>query len=364
MKDDLTLLNDKDLYNANIASFTSLLSPRELWQRYPLTEKARATVLRGRRSIEAILRGEDSRPFIIVGPCSIHDTNAALEYANKLASLAEEVQDYLLLVMRVYFEKPRTTTGWKGLINDPDLDDTFDIEKGLSLARQMMITINEKGLAIGTEALDPHCPQYIGDLVSWTAIGARTSESQTHREMSSGLSTPVGFKNGTDGSLEIAINAIKSAAGQHRFLGLDPDGRSAITTTRGNAFGHIVLRGGNKGPNYDSVNVALCEQELREQGLKPNIVVDCSHANSNKDHNLQPLVFQNVIGQIIAGNHHIVGLMLESNLFAGKQTIPKDLHELRYGVSITDACMDWLTTQKIIRQARDELARAQLSYRF
>jgi 3-deoxy-7-phosphoheptulonate synthase len=257
--------------------------------------------------------------------------------------------------MRVYFEKPRTTTGWKGLINDPHMNDSFDIEEGLQLARRVLLDINELGLPTGTEALDPISPQYLSDLIAWSAIGARTTESQTHREMASGLSTPVGFKNGTDGGLLVAINALLSVSRPHSFLGIDQDGQVAVIRTKGNRYGHIVLRGGAKGPNYDSVTIALVEKELARNSLPANIVVDCSHANSNKDPSLQPLVMNDVVHQVIEGNQSIVGTMLESNINAGNQPIPADLSQLKYGVSVTDACIDWASTEKLLRDARQKL---------
>jgi 3-deoxy-7-phosphoheptulonate synthase len=257
--------------------------------------------------------------------------------------------------MRVYFEKPRTTTGWKGLINDPHMNDSFDIEEGLQRARRVLLDINELGLPTGTEALDPISPQYLSDLIAWSAIGARTTESQTHREMASGLSTPVGFKNGTDGGLLVAVNALLSVSKPHSFLGIDQDGQVAVIRTKGNRYGHIVLRGGAKGPNYDSVTIALVEKELARNSLPANIVVDCSHANSNKDPSLQPLVMNDVVHQVIEGNQSIVGTMLESNINAGSQPIPADLSRLKYGVSVTDACIDWTSTEKLLRDARQKL---------
>lgn len=340
--------------NINVVSQELLLTPAEIKNRLPLSETAEQTVLAGRAAMQRILDRQDPRLFVVLGPCSIHDPKAALDYAQRLKKLAEEVSDTLFIVMRVYFEKPRTTTGWKGLINDPDMDDSFHIEKGLHTARSLLLELAEMGLPTGTEALDPISPQYIGDLISWTAIGARTTESQTHREMSSGLSTPVGFKNGTDGSLTVAINALLSVSRPHSFLGIDQDGQCAIIRTRGNRYGHVVLRGGNK-PNYDSVTITLCEQELAAKKLPTNIVVDCSHANSSKDPSLQPLVMNDCVNQIVEGNQSIVGLMIESNLEWGNQSIPEDLCQLKYGVSVTDACVDWATTEKMLREARDKL---------
>ena len=341
--------------NLNIEAFEPMPTPAEIHARLPLTASVEETVLTGRRTIEAILDRHDPRLFVIVGPCSIHDPIAGLDYARRLKTLADEVAETLFLVMRVYFEKPRTATGWKGFINDPRMDDSFHIEEGIYKAREFLLAVNELGLPAGTEALDPITPQYLGDLVSWTAIGARTSESQTHREMASGLSTPVGFKNGTDGSVETAVNAILSASKRHSFLGINMEGRSAIVRTKGNRYGHLVLRGGGGRPNYDSVSVALAEETLAKAGLPKNIVIDCSHANSYKDPARQPLVLHDVINQIRLGNESIVGLMIESFLEAGNQPIPDDLSKLRYGCSVTDACVDWPTTVKMIRAAHEVL---------
>jgi 3-deoxy-7-phosphoheptulonate synthase len=284
----------------------------------------------------------------------VHDIKAAKEYALKLSALAAEVSDTLYIIMRVYFEKPRTTVGWKGLINDPHLNDTFKIEEGLHIGRQLLIDVTEMGLPTSTEALDPISPQYMQDLITWSAIGARTTESQTHREMASGLSSSVGFKNGTDGGLEVALNAINSAKNPHRFLGMNNDGEVAVVHTTGNQYAHMVLRGGSKGPNYDSVHIKVTEDELEKNGIRPNIMVDCSHANSNKDHNLQPLVMENVANQIVEGNESIIGLMVESNLEAGNQSA-SNLDELQYGVSITDKCIDWETTERSLREMRDKI---------
>lgn len=351
----MSLPIDSELHNVNISTQTRLCSPRVLAEQLPVPPTAKLTVLQARQTVKNILERRDPRKIIVIGPCSIHDTSAALEYARRLRLLAERVKDTFFIVMRVYFEKPRTTTGWKGLINDPDLNDTFDLAKGLRVARRLLIQINNMGLPVGTEALDPISPQYIGDLISWTAIGARTAESQTHREMSSGLSTPVGFKNSTDGSLEVAINAIESASRGHSFLGVDSDGFTAIIRSRGNAHTHVVLRGGNKGPNYDSVNVTLCANRLKEKGLPANLMIDCSHANSNKDPQLQPLVFKNIIEQIADGSDDIIGAMIESHLHAGNQKLGKDLSKLAYGVSITDGCIDWATTEFAILEAQQLL---------
>lgn len=343
------------LDNVNIASQELLITPEQLKNEIPLTDAAIKTVTEGRETINNILDRKDHRLFIVVGPCSIHDIKAAKEYALKLKALADEVSDTLYLVMRVYFEKPRTTVGWKGLINDPHLDDSFDIQQGLHIGRQLLIDISEIGLPTATEALDPISPQYLQDTISWSAIGARTTESQTHREMSSGLSVAIGFKNGTDGGLGVAMNALNSVSHPHSFLGINREGQVSIIRTKGNPYSHVVLRGGGGKPNYDSVNVALCEQELEKSGLKKNIMIDCSHANSNKDANLQPLVMHDVSHQILDGNKSIVGLMVESNLNFGNQSIPSDLTQLKYGVSVTDACIDWATTEKSIREMHTKL---------
>jgi 3-deoxy-7-phosphoheptulonate synthase len=341
--------------DVNVVSQDLLPTPAEVKRELPLPDRARKTVMAGRTAIQAILDHKDPRLFVVVGPCSIHDTTAALDYARRLKTLAQRVSQTLLIVMRVYFEKPRTTVGWKGLINDPYMDDSFHIEKGLFLARGLLLELAEMGLPAGTEALDPIMPQYLSDLITWTAIGARTSESQTHREMASGLSTPVGFKNATEGSLSVAINALHSAAQPHHFLGVNQEGLSTVVHTAGNRYGHVVLRGGGGQTNYDSVHIALCEKTLSEAGLPANIVVDCSHGNSNKDPALQLLVAQNCVNQILEGNRSIVGLMLESHLKWGRQDIPEDLSKLEYGMSVTDACMDWETTEALLLEAHERL---------
>ncbi|MGB0866985.1 MAG: 3-deoxy-7-phosphoheptulonate synthase [Granulosicoccaceae bacterium] len=342
------------LENTRIAACTPLLSPSELHALYPLSDTAANNVAKGRKEVRDILDGKDHRLMVISGPCSIHDTEAALDYAKRLKALSEKVQDNLLLVMRVYFEKPRTTVGWKGFVNDPDMNDSFDLEKGLKQARQLLATLAEMDIPTATEALDPISPQYLGDLFSWSAIGARTSESQTHREMSSGLSTPVGFKNGTDGSLQIAINAWQSAASPHRFMGIDENGKVSVLETRGNPHGHIILRGG-KEPNYDASHVAAIEAELDKAKLPAKLVVDCSHGNSYKNHELQPTVAKDAAEQIVAGNRSILGLMLESHINAGAQKL-LDRANLQYGVSITDACIDWETTETLLLEMSEQLA--------
>jgi 3-deoxy-7-phosphoheptulonate synthase len=336
------------LENVNISSHEVLITPDQLKTEIPLTDKAIESISEGRQTINNILDRKDHRVFVVIGPCSIHDVDAAKEYAKKLKTLSDKVGDTLYLVMRVYFEKPRTTVGWKGLINDPHLNDSFEVEEGLHIGRQLLIDIADIGLPTATEALDPISPQYLQDTISWSAIGARTTESQTHREMSSGLSVAVGFKNGTDGGLGVAMNALNSASHPHSFLGINREGQVSVVRTKGNPYSHVVLRGGGGKTNYDSVNVALCEQELEKSGLNKNIMIDCSHANSNKDANLQPLVMQDVSNQIMDGNKSIVGIMVESNLNFGNQSIPENLSDLKYGVSVTDACIDWAATEKSI----------------
>ncbi len=346
----------KQLENTNVEDFYLLASPQKIHQEFPAPLRSVETVFEGRETLRNILDGKDRRLFVVMGPCSIHDIKAALEYAQKLKKLAHQVQDRLFLVMRVYFEKPRTTVGWKGLINDPYMDDSFKIEEGLKIARKLLLDVTSLGLPTATEALDPITPQYLTEMICWSAIGARTTESQTHREMASGLSTPVGFKNGTDGNIEVAINAMKSALRPHNFLGIDPEGRISVFKTRGNAYSHIVLRGGNKKSNYDADSVKHCEQVLEKEGLRKKIMVDCSHGNSGKDPRRQPLVFQNVIDQVVAGNQSIVGMMVESNLLEGSQVIPEDLSQLKYGVSVTDKCIDWATTEKMILEGYEKLS--------
>ena len=343
------------IHNINVASQQVLVAPAALRDRVNVSNEVYDQVAQTRSVIEAILDRKDHRLVVVVGPCSIHDVDAAMDYARRLKLLADKVSDTLYIVMRVYFEKPRTTVGWKGLINDPHLDDSFDIEAGLTIGRTVLRDILELGLPTATEALDPITPQYLQDLISWTAIGARTTESQTHREMASGLSSAVGFKNGTDGGLDVAVNAMKSVSNPHRFLGINSDGKVSVFKTRGNRYGHVVLRGGSGGPNYDSVHIALCEEALEKASLPRNIMVDCSHANSEKKPELQPLVADNVASQILEGNDSIIGLMLESNINAGNQSIPSDLKELKYGVSVTDGCIDWPTTEHLLLSMADKL---------
>ncbi|MCH1493379.1 MAG: 3-deoxy-7-phosphoheptulonate synthase [Luminiphilus sp.] len=343
------------VHNVNVAAQKILVSPAALRDTVGVSDELHDQVASTRQAIEDILDRADHRLMVVVGPCSIHDVDAAMEYARKLKAVADKVSDTLMIIMRVYFEKPRTTVGWKGLINDPHLDDSFDIEAGLTIGRTLLRDILELGLPTATEALDPITPQYLQDLISWSAIGARTTESQTHREMASGLSSAVGFKNGTDGGLDVAINAMRSVCNPHRFLGINSEGKVSVFETRGNRYGHVVLRGGSSGPNYDSVHIALCEQALENAALPRNIMVDCSHANTDKQPQLQPLVADNVANQIIEGNQSIVGLMLESNLKAGNQKIPEDLSALEYGVSVTDACIDWPTTEALLLEMADKL---------
>lgn len=348
-------MNSQDLENINVSSFAAMPTPEELHRDLPISEAAAEMVDAGREALKRILDRKDQRLIVVVGPCSIHDPEAGLDYARRLKALQEEVKDELLLVMRVYFEKPRTTTGWKGFINDPAMNDSFQVDVGMRKARQFLLDVCELGLPTATEALDPISPQYLGDLITWTAIGARTTESQTHREMSSGLSTPVGFKNGTDGDISIAINAILSASHPHAFLGLNGQGKVSIVRTRGNQYGHVVLRGGDGRPNYDTVSVNIAEQALKKAGLPANIIVDCSHANSYKKPELQPLVMADVINQIINGNRALLGVMIESNIVAGNQKIPEDLTQLKYGCSVTDACIDWDSTANMLRDAARRL---------
>ena len=344
-------MTTQNIENINVASFDAMPTPEEVHRRLPISDAAEASVLSGRETIRAILEKRDPRVFVVVGPCSIHDPKAAMDYARRLKVLADEVKDSLYIVMRVYFEKPRTAVGWKGYINDPYMDDSFRVDEGMVKARELLIAINELGLPAGTEALDPISPQYTADLIAWYAVGARTTESQTHREMASGLSAPVGFKNGTDGGLEVATNAMISAASPHSFLGVNGQGRIAIVRTAGNKHAHIVLRGGGGKPNYDAVAVGVTEQALSKSKLPQNIVVDCSHANSFKKPEMQPAVLGECVAQIRDGNRSIVGLMIESNLVAGNQSIPADLSKLVYGQSVTDGCIDWANTEKSLRDA-------------
>jgi 3-deoxy-7-phosphoheptulonate synthase len=341
------------LVDTNIAGHASLPAPRQVAKLLPASPACLETVARGRREIREILNGRDDRLFLVVGPCSIHDSAAAYEYAERLRGLAEKVKGRFALVMRVYFEKPRTTVGWKGLINDPRMDGSFRIEEGLKAARALLRRVTRLGLPAATEALDPVSPQYLSDLVSWHAIGARTTESQTHRELASGLSTPVGFKNGTDGDVQVAVDAICSAAAPHHFLGVDPRGQVSVYRTKGNPDCHAVLRGGRK-TNYDRASVLYAAEKLKTAGRNARLMVDCSHGNSGKDHRRQPGVFDACLEQVRAGSSPICGLMLESNIFEGRQDVPKDpagRARLRYGVSVTDACLGWKDTERLILAA-------------
>ena len=343
------------LGDINVISQDVLITPDQLKKDMPVSDKAREIVVHGRDTVRNIMDRKDKRLLVVIGPCSIHNVEEAKDYAAKLKVLADKVSETLFIVMRVYFEKPRTTVGWKGLINDPHLNDSFQIEEGLHIGRQLLIDLAEIGLPTATEALDPISPQYLQELISWSAIGARTTESQTHREMSSGLSVAIGFKNGTDGGLSVAVNALQSVSHPHSFLGINHEGQVAIIRTKGNPYGHVVLRGGGGKPNYDSVNVAICERRLEKESLQQNIMIDCSHANSSKDPALQTLVMKNVTNQIIDGNQSIMGLMIESNLGWGNQKIPANLADLQYGVSVTDACIDWDTTEKSILEMHNKL---------
>ena len=340
-----------------VKEYVALMTPKSLKEELPITTEANDTVAASREAICNILNREDKRLLVIAGPCSIHDEKAALEYAQRLRDLRDRVSDTLYIVMRVYFEKPRTTIGWKGLINDPNLDGTCDMVAGLRKARQLLLDIIDMGVPTATEMLEPITPQYVDDLVSWSAIGARTTESQTHREMASGLSMPVGFKNSTDGNLASAINAMVAARAPQSFLGIDQAGRTCVVKTTGNELGHVVLRGGKR-PNYDPISIEQTRLSLIEKGLPEAIVVDCSHANSMKKYQGQAIVWKNVVDQVISGSEALVGLMLESNLFQGNQKFSRDLSELKYGVSITDECISWETTEQLVLGAHEKLKKA------
>jgi len=346
------------IQNLRVKEAVRLLTPRALKTELPLSEASAQTVVNSREAIQRILRQEDPRLLVVVGPCSIHDAKGALDYGKRLAALRKEVAGQMEIVMRVYFEKPRTTIGWKGLINDPHLDGSQDIETGLKQARRLLLELTALGLPAATEFLDPIIPQYIDDLVTWAAIGARTTESQTHREMASGLSMPVGFKNGTDGSLQIALDAMVSSRTSHSFLGIDQDGVTSIIRTTGNPVGHVVLRGGRSRTNYDAASLKEAEAKLREAGLPPVFMVDCSHANSGKQHARQEEVWRSVIEQRIAGTRSLIGLMVESYLKEGSQPFPQEPAKLCYGVSITDACLGWDATERMLRWAGQKLASA------
>jgi len=340
----------------NVVETRALPSPAALLRELPKTEAQADFVTRSRREIHRLIFTDDKRFLLILGPCSIHDVEAGREYARRLATLAKEVSDRIMIVMRVYFEKPRTTVGWKGLIMDPHLDGSHDIAAGLRLARSFLRDVLDLGVPTATELLDPITPQYIADLICWSAIGARTAESQTHRQMASGLSMPLGFKNGTDGSISTAINAIKAAAQPHTFLGINLDGSASAIVTRGNPDCHTVLRGGTAGPNYSPAHIAQTEQLLAKAGLPKSILVDCSHDNSAKQPERQPEVLREILQQVTSGNSSIMGAMIESNLGVGNQPFPVPKEQLRYGVSITDACIDWTTTEALVRELHAALA--------
>lgn len=335
--------------NLHVREVARLIAPSSLKAELPVSEASNLTVVTTRRNVTRIIERQDSRLLVVVGPCSIHDRRGAREYGAKLKTLRQELAGEMEIVMRVYFEKPRTTIGWKGLINDPHLDGTYDIETGIRQARELLLELTSAGLPTATEFLDPIIPQYIDDLVTWAAIGARTTESQTHREMASGLSMPVGFKNGTDGSLQVAVDAMQSARTPHSFLGIDQDGVTSVIRTTGNPVGHMVLRGGRSRPNYDAASIRDAEAKLAKAGLPPVLMVDCSHANSGKQHANQEVVWRSLIEQRASGTLSITGAMLESNLFEGNQPFPKKPSELKYGVSITDACLGWDTTERLLR---------------
>lgn len=349
MTDNENRAENLPVENLRVIGVTRLISPAQIKAQLPARESHVGLVSDARATARAILSGEDDRMLVVAGPCSIHEPESALDYARRLAALAREVSDRYFVVMRVYFEKPRTTVGWKGLINDPHLDDSCDVANGIALARKLLLDILDLGLPAGTEFLDPIIPQYTADLISWAAIGARTTESQTHREMASGLSMPVGFKNGTDGSIQTAIDAMKSARAPHSFLGIDQDGATSIVTTEGNPDSHIVLRGGRNGGNYHPHHVAAACEALSHSGLHPALMVDCSHANSGKDPRRQPDVWSSILSQRAGGRREIIGAMLESHIHEGSQPLGTGLADLQYGVSITDACMSWESTERLLR---------------
>lgn len=351
------------VFNLNIKQIDPLPTPAMIKEELPITDRAADLVAKSREEIQDIIQGRDQRMLAIIGPCSIHDRKAAREYALKLQKLREEVQDEIVIVMRVYFEKPRTTVGWKGLINDPHLDGTYEVVEGLKLARAILLEFTDEiGLACSTEMLDPVAPQYLADLITWSAIGARTTESQIHREMASGLSMPVGFKNSTTGDLQVAINGIKSSLSPHSFIGINQEeGKACVFHTRGNKDAHLVMRGGSRGPNYTEEHIKAAEQQLENARIETGIMVDCSHANSNKDHTKQAVVLEDIIKQKKEGNKSIVGFMLESNLEGGNQPIPEDRSLLKYGVSITDKCVNWETTEEIVKKAAEELKKLKVA---
>jgi len=346
---------DSQIHNTNIASEAVITSPNDLSKKLPTTQKGKKNIMAAREVVSDILSRKDSRLMVIVGPCSIHNLEAAKEYAHKLKNLSEELKESLYIVMRVYFEKPRTTIGWKGLISDPDMDNSLDVDKGLYQSRQFLTWLADLGMPAATEALNPITPQYLADLISWCAIGARTTESQTHREMSSGLSMTVGIKNGTDGNLKMAVNAIKACSSPQSFLGINDEGQISTFKAKGNKSSHIILRGGVK-PNYHSKDIERCEKLLQKNDLPERIMVDCSHDNSNQDYRLQGNVVEEISAQIVAGNKSIFGIMLESNLFSGNQKILDNQNEMKYGVSVTDGCIDWEETQSILRRLAETIS--------
>ena len=352
----LVMATTSDLH---VVETRPLVAPALLHQDLAPDASALNTVTSARKRIQAILRGDDQRLLAVVGPCSVHDVAAAREYAERLAPIRERLKDRLEVVMRVYFEKPRTTVGWKGLINDPHLDGSYDINTGLRRARGLLLDLAREGMPAATELLDPVVPQYIADLISWTAIGARTTESQTHREMASGLSMPIGYKNSTDGSATIAINAMQAASKPHHFLGINRDGQASIVSTTGNPDGHLVLRGGNRGSNYHVDAVSEAAAELKKYGLENRLMVDCSHANSNKDFRRQSDVLASIADQLRSGSKHLMGVMIESHLVEGNQKIPADLSQLTYGQSITDACISLETTEQILNDLADAVGASQ-----
>ena len=343
------------LINVNIKQLDPLITPDKIREVRPVSQVAHDVVSKARDEVKALLAGEDKRFLVIAGPCSIHDPEAAVDYAKRLKEIADKVSDKMMVVMRVYFEKPRTTIGWKGLINDPDLDGTCDVSKGLHIARDLLSEINELGMPCGTEVLDPVSPQYVSDFVSWASIGARTTESQTHREMASGLSMPIGYKNSTDGSLDVAVAAMQASQNPHSFIGLNHEGFSSICRTKGNPWGHLILRGGKAAPNYHPESILQAVKALQSKGLTDRIMVDCSHANSGKQHDKQEVVFKNVIDQRLDGNDNILGVMLESNINEGNQPINSDISKLKYGVSVTDECMGWKKTVELLEYAYQQL---------
>jgi 3-deoxy-7-phosphoheptulonate synthase len=341
----------KLVYINNVQEITPLITPRSLKAELPITEQSIRTVLEGRATIKRILKKQDTRLIAIVGPCSIHDPQEALEYAQRLNKLRKELEDEIFIIMRVYFEKPRTSIGWKGFINDPYLDSSYNVETGLRSARQLLLDLTDMGMPTATELLDPAVSQYLDDLICWAAIGARTTESQTHREMASALSMPIGFKNGTDGDLKAAINAIKSSMHPHHFFGINHDGRICKIFATGNPWGHIILRGGRNITNYDPLSVQDAVKQVTKAGLLPVVMVDCSHDNSAKQYTQQEVVLQSVIEQRVNGNNALIGFMLESYLNEGNQSVPSNVKDIRYGVSITDACISWKQTERMLRRS-------------